>query len=148
MTEDPQARLNPDFIQCDVQKMTKKSQKQHLDTISRSPRIRVQSCSWSHRIRKFCRIPQILWRQRQLWFPGDRLIVPRCCFWLFFVIFWALSDGYLDENWSSTPLCSFSTVQKTSGKKLILIGCTRDVGGYSFNDTLHHDRTSYLIKRK
>jgi len=69
----------------------------------RSPGNRVLRCLWRHGIRKFCRIPQILWRHRQLWtrFPDDRLIVSRCGYRRFFVIFWALSDGYLDENWSS-----------------------------------------------
>jgi len=30
--------------------------------------------------------------------------VPRCGFQVCLVIFWALSDGHLDKNWSSTPL--------------------------------------------
>jgi len=36
-----------------------------------------------------------LWRHRQLSirFPGDRLIVEGCSFGLFFIIFWALSNG-------------------------------------------------------
>jgi len=60
----------------------------------------------TRRIHKFCQILQILWRHTQFWtrFPGDRLIVSRCCFWLFFVIFWVLSDRYRDKNWSSSPI--------------------------------------------
>jgi len=37
-------------------------------------------------------------------FELDRLIVWSCGFWLLFVSFWALSDGYPDKNESSTPL--------------------------------------------
>jgi len=77
-----------------AQKLKKKSQKQQLDTVSRSPGNRLQSCLWRHKIHKFCRFPRILWRHKQLWtrLPGDRLIVSRCNLRLFFVIFWALSD--------------------------------------------------------
>jgi len=52
---------------------------------------------------------QILWRLRQLWtrFPSDRLIVSRCCLRLIFVDWLALSNGYLDKNWSSTPLSTY-----------------------------------------
>jgi len=87
--------------------MTKESPKQHLETISGSPGNQVQSCLWRHRIRKFCRILRILWRHGQLWtrFPGDPLIVSRCCLGLFFVSFFALSDGYLDKNSSCPILC-------------------------------------------
>jgi len=61
-----------------------------------------ESCLWRHRVLKFRWFPWIIWRHRQLWnrFPGDRLIVSWCCFRLFFVIFWALYDGYLDKKWS------------------------------------------------
>jgi len=50
-------------------------------------------------------ICRALWRHRQLQtrFPGDRLIVEGCSFGLFFIIFWALSNGYLRKKWSSTP---------------------------------------------
>ena len=60
-----------------------------------------------NRIRKFCRIPRILWRHRKLiwtWFPGNQLFAWNCGFRLFFVFFWALSDGYLDKKLFMYPI--------------------------------------------
>jgi len=97
----------PIFIEIAITKSSKNDEehyKQHLDTISRSSESRVQSCVWRHWIRGIRQNLRILWRHTQLWtrFLGDWLIVSRC-FWRFFVIFWTLSDGYLDKSWSSTP---------------------------------------------
>jgi len=84
--------------------MTWKIPKQHLYIISRSPRNRVQSCLWPHRIRGI---------RKNLWILGNFELDFWAIGWLYLgaafdvsneVIFvWVLSDGYLDTNWSSYP---------------------------------------------
>ena len=110
--------------------MTKESPKQNQDTISWSPGNRFQSCLRRHRIRGIRQNIRILCRHRQLLtrFPGDRLIVSKCCFRLLFVFFFFFSYGYFDKNRSSTlwvhylmDICAPLTNQRRYGLNFSLI---------------------------
>ena len=81
-----------------AQKITK----QYLDTISRWPEIEFKVVCDVAVSAEFGKNLRILWRQATLNSISGRSDNCRCCFWLLFVIFWALSDGYLHKKWSSS----------------------------------------------
>ena len=86
----------PIFIEIAIKKSSKNDGEESSSTWIQSadrPEIEFKVARDVIRIRENQQNLRILWRHRQLWtrFPGDRIIF-RCYFWLFFVIFWALSD--------------------------------------------------------